>query len=274
MTPVVSTAPWKHIQIDLVDFHDFADMNDGFAWLLTCVCVFSKFLVAVPIKNKQASTVATYLVKDVIKILGPPVIFQSDNGKEFAAQVITQICNTLNIKIKHGRPRHPQAQGQIERLNQTVGRGFTKLLWNNHDQLQQKDWINVIDVFTTSYNSTIHKAHNRTPHEVMFGWKMHCVYDTPNVIQDIPEIEINDQMPVQDNTVEQHISRVLQIQQSVNRSLEEYRSKLCQQGSIHRKKSANNRIEAGTAVFIAPDHDKLGNENCSQRSPNKVLLRD
>ena len=32
----------------------------------------------------------------------------------------------------HGRPRHPQSQGQIERLNQTIGWGFTKLLWDNH----------------------------------------------------------------------------------------------------------------------------------------------
>jgi len=37
--------------------------------------------------------------------------------------------------------------------------------------------------------------------------------------------------------------------------LEKYRSKVCQKGSVHRKKRANNTIEAGTPVFIAPDHD-------------------
>src|SRR6185369_12951961 len=52
MVPIVSRAPWKHIQIDLIDFHDFAESNDGFAWLLTCICTFSKFLIAVPMKNK------------------------------------------------------------------------------------------------------------------------------------------------------------------------------------------------------------------------------
>ncbi|CAG8635629.1 15675_t:CDS:2, partial [Cetraspora pellucida] len=46
--------------------------------------------------------------------------------------------------------------------------------------LQRKDWINVIDVFVMSYNSTVHKAHSHTPYEAMFGWKMHCVYNTPN----------------------------------------------------------------------------------------------
>ena len=177
---VVSLGPWQYVQIDLVDFRDFAEENEDFSWLLTCVCVFSKFLVAVPMKNKEAGTVATHLLKDVFKILGPPTTLQSDNGKEFVANVITQICRAMNIKIRHSQFRHPQSQGQIKRLNQTVGHGFTKLLWDQNNQLQRKDWINVIDVFVTSYNSTVHTAHSRTPHEVLFRWKMHCVYDTPS----------------------------------------------------------------------------------------------
>ena len=43
--------------------------------------------------------------------------------------------------------------------------------------------------------------------------------------------------------------------QSVNNTLDKYRSKLCQKGSVHRKKRASNTIEAGTSVYIAPDHD-------------------
>jgi hypothetical protein len=46
----------------------------------------------------------------------PPQILQSDNGKEFVAEVVKNVCNILNIKIRHGRPRHPQSQGQVERL--------------------------------------------------------------------------------------------------------------------------------------------------------------
>ncbi|CAG8625164.1 11480_t:CDS:2, partial [Cetraspora pellucida] len=56
MRPVVSIAPWQHVQIDLIDFRDFIEVNDDFAWLLTCVCVFSKFLVVAPLKNKEAKT--------------------------------------------------------------------------------------------------------------------------------------------------------------------------------------------------------------------------
>ena len=281
MTPVVSTEPWAHLQIDLIDFHEFADVNDGYSWLLTCVCVFSKFLVAVPMKNKEAATVAKHLINDVFKIPGPPRVLQSDNGKEFVAEIVKNVCNVLNITIKHGRPRHPQSQGQIERLNQTIGRGFTKLLWDNNNQLQRKDWINIIDAFVTTYNSTVHRAHACTPHQALFGWKMHCIYDSPDTVDDDNGIDNdinngnndngeddnnnengnendddNNQIDdVTESTVNQHLERVLQTRQSLNDVLEKYRSKVCQKGSVHRKKRANNTIEAGTPVFIAPDHD-------------------
>jgi len=259
MIPVISTAPWKHIQIDLIDFHEFSEQNNGFAWLLSCVCTFSKFLVAIPMKNKEATTVATHLTKDVFKILGPPDTLQSDNGREFVAEVVTQVCNILGIRIKHGRPRHPQSQGQIERLNQTIGRGFTKLLWDNENKLQKKDWINVIDAFTMTYNSTVHSAHKRTPHEAMFGWKMHCVYDAPDEEENVGVVDEDNQTSISDavdeDVIEHRMSRQQQVQQSVNEALDKYRSKLCRQGSVHRKKTVNNTIEAGTPIIVAPDHD-------------------
>ncbi|CAG8846495.1 14439_t:CDS:1, partial [Racocetra persica] len=52
------------------------------------------------------------------------------------------------------------------------------------------DWINVIDAFVISYNSTVHRAHRHTPHEVMFRWKMHCIYETPDTDQ-TNEIEMD-----------------------------------------------------------------------------------
>jgi transposase InsO family protein len=303
ITPVISTKPWSHLQIDLIDFHEFKDVNDGYAWLLTCVCIFSKFLVAVPMKNKEAATVANHLVKDVFKIPGPPRILQSDNGKEFIAEIIKNICSTLNITIRHGRPRHPQSQGQIERLNQTIGRGFTKLLWDSNNQLQRKDWINIIDAFVISYNSTVHRAHYRTPHQVFFGWKMRGVYESPDtnlydnngnndnnnetvenndVVDDDNDVDKNNEDyddddnnnnssssssnnnnnviddesdSASEDAVQRHLLKVLQVHQSVNNTLDKYRSKLCQKGSVHRKKHASNTIEAGTSGFIVPDHD-------------------
>ncbi|CAG8635104.1 1960_t:CDS:2, partial [Cetraspora pellucida] len=62
--PVVSMMAWHYIQIDLIDFQDFAKVNYGFAWLLICIYFFFKYLVAVPMKNKENDTIAMHLIKD------------------------------------------------------------------------------------------------------------------------------------------------------------------------------------------------------------------
>ena len=182
MKSVIFVAPWQHIQIDLIDFHDFTNINYRFAQLLTCVCMFSKYLIAILIKNKEADTVDAHLVKDIFRIPGLPTILQSDNKKEFEG-IVKQVCETFNIKIKHGHPRHLQSQGQVERLNQTISRGFTKLLQDRNNQLQKKNWVDMLDAFVISYNSTMHTAHKRTPQKVMFSQKMHCIYKTLILIQ-------------------------------------------------------------------------------------------
>jgi transposase InsO family protein len=49
------------------------------------------------------------------------MILQSDNGREFTANIITDLKSLWpDLKIVHGRPRHPQSQGSEERANADV----------------------------------------------------------------------------------------------------------------------------------------------------------
>ena len=51
-------------------------------------------------------------------LFGAPQILQSDNGSEFTAHVIGELKllwpDLLTVDV---RPRHPQSQGSVERLN-------------------------------------------------------------------------------------------------------------------------------------------------------------
>ncbi|CAG8612160.1 12413_t:CDS:2 [Acaulospora morrowiae] len=176
------------------------------------------------------------------------------------------------ISEKHIGIIQEESQGQIEQLNQTVGHDFTKLLWDRNNQLQKKDWINVIDMFVMSYNSTIHKAHGCTLHEAIFRWKMYCVYDTSDFFRTITASEtstseiitvifkttvfetITSETITDEAAMEQRISHMLKIHQSINASLEKYCEKLGH-NNMHRKKTANNTIETGIEIAIVPDHD-------------------
>jgi hypothetical protein len=46
---------------------------------------------------------------------------ESDNGREFTVNIITELKSLLSdLKVVHGRPRHPQSQGSVERANADV----------------------------------------------------------------------------------------------------------------------------------------------------------
>ncbi|CAG8645035.1 14749_t:CDS:2, partial [Cetraspora pellucida] len=178
----------EHVQIDLVNFCEFAEENDDFLWLLTCMYMFFKFFVAVLIKNNEAETVATHFLKNVFKILGPPIVRVSK------LKIITAITTT-EITI-----------------TQAVASEAAATTTNT-----------ITDATTTAQAVVSETAESKA--------------------------------------VKKHLSCMLKLQESVNKSLKKYYAKIYWQGSVHRKKIANNTIEAGATIeakvtiAIAPDYD-------------------
>lgn len=71
----------------------------------------------------------------------------------------------MHITIIHGRPRHPQSQGQIERVNQTVKRFIAKKLYGT----SSNRWIDVHDEAIYGYNTTVHRATSKSPFLLFHG---------------------------------------------------------------------------------------------------------
>ncbi|XP_008183200.1 SCAN domain-containing protein 3-like [Acyrthosiphon pisum] len=58
---------------------------------------------------------------DIFTLLGAPTILQSDNGREFLNQIVFNLRNVWpELKIVHGKSRHSQSQGSVERANQDI----------------------------------------------------------------------------------------------------------------------------------------------------------
>lgn len=100
-------------QVDLIDMQS---MPDGeFKWLLVYQDHLTKFVVLRALKNKIAAEAAEQLV-DIFCLIDAPHILQSDNGREFTANVVKRLPDLFpGLVIVHGQPRHPQSQGSVER---------------------------------------------------------------------------------------------------------------------------------------------------------------
>ena len=154
-------------QVDLIDMQTSRAMNEPYNFLLVYQDHLTKFIVLRPLKRKTAAEVTSILL-DIFCLIGPPHILQSDNGKEFKnidlAKMIRELwpgCKTVN-----GRPRHPQSQGSVERVNKEIKKVLGALMRKNNDPC----WVKYVPIAQHSINTSPHSTlENYSPYRVLFG---------------------------------------------------------------------------------------------------------
>ncbi|CAH2222018.1 NYNRIN-like [Pelobates cultripes] len=120
-TPV---GPWERIQIDYTG--PLPTTTRGNKYILMIVDSFSRWMIAIPTRNCTALTTARKLVSDVLTVWGIPKVLDCDNGAAFIGNVMKELCKMVGIELKHHIPYHPQAAGQVERMNGTIKRELKK----------------------------------------------------------------------------------------------------------------------------------------------------
>ena len=94
------------------------------------------------------------------------MILQSDNGKEFRNQVITSLKLLWpDIVLCHGRPRHPQSQGSVERCNADVKRMLATWMREN----KTKNWSFGLNFVQLQKNNSYHTGIKSTPFRAVYG---------------------------------------------------------------------------------------------------------
>ena len=93
-----------------------------------------------------------------------------------------------STKIVHGKPRHPECQGAVERVNREVKDGLFSMMHDNNDQC----WVIYLKWVKFNYNTTYHSTIRITPFEAVYGKVPSFGLDTFNVPKDYWDV-INDE---------------------------------------------------------------------------------
>lgn len=161
--PILSSEFNSRSQIDLIDMQ--SSPQGQFKWIMVYQCHLTKFVILRPLSSKRAAEVA-YQLLDIFLLFGAPAILQSDNGSEFTAQVITELKQLWpQLIMVHGKPRHPQSQGSVERANSDIKDMLVAWMSDNKTQ----DWTVGLKFVQQQKNCAHHAGINRTPYEAMFG---------------------------------------------------------------------------------------------------------
>ncbi|KAL0147126.1 hypothetical protein M9458_057650 [Cirrhinus mrigala] len=160
----VPQRPWSHIAIDFVT--DLPPSN-GYTTILSVVDRFSKACRFIPLpKLPSALETAEVLCNWVFRLYGLPEDIVSDRGPQFTSRLWAAFFHLLGVNVSLTSGYHPQANGQIERLNQELTR-FLRTYCQN----RQEDWNRYLFWAEYAQNSLRKPSTSLTPFQCVLGFQ-------------------------------------------------------------------------------------------------------
>ena len=166
-------------QVDLIDMQ--SQPSGEYKWILVHQDHFTKFVQLRATKTKRAAEIG-YLLLDIFCIFGAPAILQSDNVREFVNAAIQEMAEMWDgLKIVHGRPRHSQSQGSVERANADIENILSTWMESN----SSTNWAEGLRFVQVMKNKAHHRGIKCSPYEAMFGQPMRVGLKATNLPDDV-----------------------------------------------------------------------------------------
>ena len=155
------TEPFSKVLIDCVG--PLPPSKAGSKYLLTIMCLSTRFPEAIPLRNIRAKTVVKALLK-YFTTMGFPREIQSDRGSNFMSGHFEQALEQLGILHTVSTPYHPESQGAVERFHGTLKTMIKKYVLD-----YGPDWEAGLPLLLFAARSTVQESLGFSPAELVFG---------------------------------------------------------------------------------------------------------
>ena len=144
--------------IDLADMIDYKISNNkGYRYIFIIIDNFSKYLWAIPLKNKNSQTITNEFSNILTNSKRKPFKIESDRGTEFYNSIFQNFLKSKNIQ--HYSRFTDKGPSIAERVIRTVRNLLKKLIF----LAGEASWINELSPIIEKYNNTIHHSTKMTP---------------------------------------------------------------------------------------------------------------
>jgi len=150
---------WQCIAIDLVEAGTTS--LEKYRYILTVICMFTRYAITIPIKTKKARDVADALFTHVFAIHGKPREIRSDEGKEFVNAGLARLYRRWNIDSITTGGYRPWSN-PVERYHRYLNAGMTSLAATFGE-----DWTSYLQAITFTYNTSICESTGFSPYYLM-----------------------------------------------------------------------------------------------------------
>ena len=242
-------------QVWMADLLHLKQSAEGYAYILVCVDVFSRYVELVPLKGgltleggkevPSSAEAAQAFMAAVVQHWGIPKEVIVDGGSEFKGE-FKEMLHELRVKHAVTTPHHYAGHGLVERTNRSVNNTIAKLV-----QDADEHWQWSVPWCQLALNGAPHKALQQTgagvlsPAEAHTGTRLHLAI----------ELESNPEQ-LSSSLQQRSVQDAVAAQEWIEEQRQQYESKM--EAASGNSKRRLRSFQIGDLVMVQyPDYDKL-----------------
>ncbi|KAE8739346.1 hypothetical protein FOCC_FOCC015160 [Frankliniella occidentalis] len=168
---VLPTRPFQYVSCDVVGPLPVS-VPDEYRYIVTFICLLTKFTEAVPVRSQATEDVARAFVNQLVARYGVPDYLLTDNGACYISEMFGHVTKLLGVTHLRCTPLRPQAQGSIERSHRTLGEALSMYV-----NSRGNDWPEFLQLVAMSMRSAVNRSTGETPYFLLTGFDMRLPYD-------------------------------------------------------------------------------------------------
>jgi hypothetical protein len=143
----------------------FPKSTRGHVYILSVVCLFTKYLILVPLRDKSAITVAKAIWEEVFLKYGGGDLW-TDNGTEFRNSLLSELSRMMGVHRSFTTSYEARTNGACERSHGTINSMLAKCV-----EASQRNWDDCLGSVAFSYNASVHESTMHTPFFLLHGFQ-------------------------------------------------------------------------------------------------------
>ena len=163
--PMIASRPFQIVGLDHVG--PLHKTKDGYQYMIVAQDYFTKWPIVKPTKTTNTKEALKFVYEDIYTLYGKPQQLITDQGSAFTSEMWKLAMKKWKINHTPTTAANPQANGQVERFNQTLVKMLRKKLGARKNQWDQK-----IPGILMDYRASIQATTEKTPAELLFGYRL------------------------------------------------------------------------------------------------------
>jgi len=163
--PMIAEQPFQIVGLDHVG--PLHKTKDGYQYLIVAQDYFTKWPIVKPTKTTNTDEALKFVFEEIYTIYGKPQQLITDQGTAFTSELWKTTMKKWKINHTPTTAANPQANGQVERFNQTLVKMLRKKLGARKNQWDQK-----LPGLLMDYRASVQATTEKTPAELLYGYRM------------------------------------------------------------------------------------------------------